>query len=115
MVTRNQREVNANGLVECGRFMFHLGAPVFSLLSVTAHTRQPPPDSLLPNQAHAFFAAMVTDPDKTGAIRPGESKRKAQAVNVADANGLLMVVAKFVLWQKTTTKCFTICCVSKYF
>ena len=28
------------------------------------------------------------------------------------ASGLLMVVAKFVLWFKETTKCFTIYCVS---
>ena len=34
-------------------------------------------------------------------------------VNVADANGLLMVMAKFVLWPKKTTKGFTIYCVSK--
>ena len=34
-------------------------------------------------------------------------------MNVSDANGLLMVVAKFVLWPKKTTKCFTIYCVSK--
>ena len=35
-------------------------------------------------------------------------------MNLAVANGLLMVVAKFVLWpKKKTTKCFTIYCVSK--
>ena len=34
-------------------------------------------------------------------------------MNVAVANGLLMVVAKFVLWPKKTKKCFTIYCVSK--
>ena len=34
-------------------------------------------------------------------------------MNVVDAHGLLMVVAKFVLWPKKTTKCFTIYCVSK--
>ena len=34
-------------------------------------------------------------------------------MNLADANGLLMVVAKFVLLPKKTTKCFTIYCVSK--
>ena len=32
---------------------------------------------------------------------------------VADANGLLMVVANFVLWPKKITKCFTIYCVFK--
>ena len=34
-------------------------------------------------------------------------------MNVADANGLLMFLAKFVLWPKNTTKIFTIYCVSK--
>ena len=34
-------------------------------------------------------------------------------VNVADANVLLMVMAKFVLWPKKTTKYFTTYCVSK--
>ena len=34
-------------------------------------------------------------------------------MNVADAIGLLMVVARFVLWPKNTTKCFTIYCVFK--
>ena len=33
MVTRTPREVNANGLVECGLLMFHLGAPALSLPS----------------------------------------------------------------------------------
>ena len=33
MVTKTEREVNANGLVECGLLMFHLGAPALSLLS----------------------------------------------------------------------------------
>jgi hypothetical protein len=32
MVTRTPRAVNANGLVECGLLMFHLGAPALSLL-----------------------------------------------------------------------------------
>ena len=36
-------------------------------------------------------------------------------MHVAVANGLLMVVAKFVLWPKKTTKCSTIYCVSKVF
>ena len=34
-------------------------------------------------------------------------------MNVAVANGLLMVVAKFVLWPKKTTKWVTIYCLSK--
>ena len=89
--------------------MFHLGA----LLSVPAHTGQSPLYSLLPNQAYAFFAPMAMDRDGTGTTQPGESKEKAQMVNVADANGLLMVVAKFVLWRKKTTKFFTIHCVSQ--
>ena len=77
MVTRTQREINAKGVVECGLLMFHLGAPALSLLSVSAYTRQQPPYSLVPNQAHAFFAPMATDPHETGATQPGESKGKA--------------------------------------
>ena len=41
--------VSANDLVECGLLMFHFGAPALSLLSVSAHTRQSPPYSLVPN------------------------------------------------------------------
>ena len=43
----------------------------------------------------------------------GPRFRANRTVNVAVASGLLMVVAKFILWPKTTTKCFTIYCVSK--
>ena len=34
-------------------------------------------------------------------------------MNVADANGLLMFLAKFFLWPKNTTKTFTIFFVSR--
>ena len=60
----------------------------------------------MPNQAHAFFAPIATDPDKTGTTQPGESKGKAQTVNVADANCPLMVVAKLFLWRKSDNKMF---------
>ena len=75
--------------------MFHLGGPALSLLSVSAHTRPSPSYSLVPNQAHAFFAPMATDPDETGTTQPGGQR---------DANGLFMVVAKFILWPKEDNK-----------
>ena len=77
MVTRTQREDNAKNLVECGHLMFHSGATALSLLSASAHYRQSPRYSLLPNQAHAFSPPNTTDPDETRTTQPGESKGRA--------------------------------------
>ena len=103
MVTRTQREVNPNGLVECGISMFRLGAPALSLLS--AFRSHPSIASLLPggNKPHTFFVPMTTG-QPNSATQPGESKGKASTVNVADGNGLSMVVAKFDLWPKKNNK-----------
>ena len=74
MVTKTPTEANANGLVECGLLMFHLGAPAFSLHSaVRSH---PSIASLLPGAQPGprLLCPHDNGPGRTGTTQPGESK-----------------------------------------